>query len=115
MKNPHAKESSGSIEVGRTSGNDEARKEREQASLWLKGEGHFLYFQLIFCTRLIHRPDDEAARTSETSVYFNETTKLSSSYSPPRELEILLGLRVFQNRMLMGIFGPKRDEVRGMW
>jgi hypothetical protein len=79
MKKPHAKESSGSIEVGRTSGDDEARKEREQASLWLKGEGHFLYFQLIFCTRLIHRPDDEAACTSETSVYFNETT---GSYIP---------------------------------
>jgi hypothetical protein len=25
---------------------------------------------------IIHRPDDEAVRTSETSVYFNETTRL---------------------------------------
>ena len=25
------------------------------------------------------------------------------------------GLRVFENRMLRGIFGPKRDEVTGEW
>jgi hypothetical protein len=25
------------------------------------------------------------------------------------------GLRVFKNRVLRGIFGPKRDEVRGAW
>jgi hypothetical protein len=25
------------------------------------------------------------------------------------------GLRVFENRMLRGIFGPKRDEVTGGW
>jgi hypothetical protein len=24
-------------------------------------------------------------------------------------------LRVFENRVLRGIFGPKRDEVRGEW
>jgi hypothetical protein len=24
-------------------------------------------------------------------------------------------LRVFENRVLMGIFGPKRDEVTGEW
>jgi hypothetical protein len=24
-------------------------------------------------------------------------------------------LRVFENRVLRGIFGPKRDEVRGDW
>jgi hypothetical protein len=24
-------------------------------------------------------------------------------------------LRVFENRVLRGIFGPKRDEVRGVW
>jgi hypothetical protein len=24
-------------------------------------------------------------------------------------------LRVFENRMLKGIFGPKRDEVMGGW
>jgi hypothetical protein len=24
-------------------------------------------------------------------------------------------LRVFENRVLRGIFGPKRDEVTGMW
>jgi hypothetical protein len=24
-------------------------------------------------------------------------------------------LRVFKNRMLRGIFGPKRDEARGEW
>jgi hypothetical protein len=26
-----------------------------------------------------------------------------------------LTLRVFENRMLRGIFGPKRDEVTGEW
>jgi hypothetical protein len=25
------------------------------------------------------------------------------------------GLRVFENRVLKGIFGPKRDEVKGGW
>jgi hypothetical protein len=24
-------------------------------------------------------------------------------------------LRVFENRVLRGIFGPKRDEVKGEW
>jgi hypothetical protein len=27
----------------------------------------------------------------------------------------LNGLRVFENRVLRGIFGTKRDEVRGEW
>jgi hypothetical protein len=27
----------------------------------------------------------------------------------------LHGLRVFENRLLRGIFGPKRDEVMGDW
>jgi hypothetical protein len=26
-----------------------------------------------------------------------------------------LRLRVFENRVLRGIFGPKRDEVTGVW
>ena len=28
---------------------------------------------------------------------------------------VLLGLRVFENRVLRRVFGPKRDEVTGEW
>jgi hypothetical protein len=32
-----------------------------------------------------------------------------------RVLRRILRLRVFENRVLRGIFGPKRDEVTGEW
>ena len=33
----------------------------------------------------------------------------------PITLRVERRLRVFENRVLRGIFGPKRDEVRGEW
>jgi hypothetical protein len=30
-------------------------------------------------------------------------------------MSVELGLRVFENRVLRGIFGPKRNEVTGDW
>jgi hypothetical protein len=31
------------------------------------------------------------------------------------QLRVSLRLRVFENRVLRGVFGPKRDEVTGGW
>jgi hypothetical protein len=51
----------------------------------------------------------EAARTSETLVNYKTTRR----YNP--EDSHFHRLRVFENRVLRGIFGPKRDEGRKSW
>jgi hypothetical protein len=40
---------------------------------------------------------------------------ISVSYTPSSEPYSIYRLRVFENRVLRRIFGPKRDEVTGDW
>jgi hypothetical protein len=52
---------------------------------------------------------------SEWQMGFNSAFKGLNCYSVTEERYLTRRLRVFENRMLRRIFGPKRDEVTNEW